>query len=549
MKQFMMTGICVLLITGLLTGCSAGQKNASIETAQSAPAGEETAATNSSQESVNEAASPAHREGSSETGEKDRFAAEPLAIYMDVQYQSETADDGTMLVSGHYPRIWMGGEDSRYEALSQAITAYTEKLAESNAQEIAQLKADAESGMKDGWWTEGSYYTSELDARVMRSDSTVVSVLVTASSFSGGAHPNYGYQAVNFDSRMGTELELNDVLEDGQLDNLPELLSTKLLEMYPPETFYASAKDLAGTIRTALLDTGKDDAESGGVAWTLGNDGIRFYFAPYEIAPYAAGAQMVMLRYVDNPELVKQEYVAASLDFIEPFMMDVLTTLPGTKAKTLKVSYLPSGSSDEDEYTFTMTLGDNTYTEDIHGYHFDPYLVHKGERNYLYLEVGVESDWKYLKIYDLNGNQIPEAKEFDREFRYESPTDPDQMELATRTDLLSTNGAWRRYTLDAAGMPKETETYDYIQPDLVSSLTTRKDLKAEVRSSEQGAGTEETIAAGTVLNFYATDEESWVDFKDADDRFIRIAVSKNDGVDQIDGVPAEELLDGLMFAG
>jgi hypothetical protein len=542
-----MTEIWALLIAVLFEGCSAGQKNV----VTSASAGSEAAVESTSQESAHESAPVSDRESSSETGEKNRLTVQPLAIYVEPQYENETADDGMMLVSGHHPRIWLAEADHEHEALSQAITEYSEKLAEGNAQEVAELKADAEEGIKEGWWTEGTYYTSELDAQVMRSDSTVVSILVTASSFSGGAHPNYGYQAVNFDSRTGKELALEDVLEDGQFDKLPELLSTKLLEMYPPETFYASAKDLTGTIRTALLDTGKDDAESGGVAWTLDNDGIRFYFAPYEIAPYAAGAQMVTLRYADNPKLVKQEYVAASTDFIEPLMMDVPITLPETEAKTLKISYLPSGNSDEDEdeYAFTMTLGEYAYTEDIHGYHFYPYLVHKDRKNYLYLEIGVESDWKYLKIYDLNGDEIPESKEFDRGFRYESPTDPDQMELATRTDLLSTNGAWRRYSLDAAGMPQKIQTYDYIQPDLVSSLTTRKDLKAEVRSSEQGSGTVETIAAGAVLNFYATDESSWVDFKDAKGRFIRITVSKKDGVDQIDGVPAEEFLDGMMFAG
>lgn len=535
-----MTGTMILLMAAFLGGCSAGQKGASIPTEPSASA---------QTESAESAPSDQDGKSESETLTQDEQAVKPLSIYIETEYQSEMSDDGTMLVNSHYPKIWIADEDSGHEALSQALTEYTEKLAEGNAQEVAELKADAEEGIKEGWWTDGTYYTSELDAQVMRSDSTVVSILFTVSSFSGGAHPNYGYQTVNFDSRTGKELALEDALEDGQLDKLPELLSTKLLEMYPPETFYASSKDLVGTIRAALEDTGKDGTDSGGVTWTFGNDGIRFYFAPYEIAPYAAGAQMVTLRYADNPELVKQEYVDAPSDFIEPLMMDVPATLPGGEAKTMKLSYLPSGNSDEDEYTFTLTLGDNVYTENIHGYHFHPYLVHKNGKNYLYLEVGVESDWEYLKIYDLNENEISEPKEFDRGFRYESPTDPDHMELATRTDLLSTNGAWRWYALDAEGMPKETGDYDYIQPDLVSSLTTRKDLKAEVRSSEQGSGTAETIAAGTVLNFYATDESSWVDFRDGKGRFIRIAVSKKDGIDQIDGIPAEEFLDGMMFAG
>ena len=42
--------------------------------------------------------------------------------------------------------------------------------------------------------------------------------------------------------------------------------------------------------------------------FTLGKNGVAFHFAPYEVAPYAAGTSTVELSFEELGSLIKREY-------------------------------------------------------------------------------------------------------------------------------------------------------------------------------------------------------------------------------------------------
>ena len=81
------------------------------------------------------------------------------------------------------------------------------------------------------------------------------------------------------------------------MDRLKKDLADKLNKEYADAGFFDDPE-------TALQAYG-DNAEAGEIHfnWVLENEGITFIFNPYEIAPYAAGQQIVTIRYDEDPEL------------------------------------------------------------------------------------------------------------------------------------------------------------------------------------------------------------------------------------------------------
>lgn len=227
-----------------------------------------------------------------------RFAVETAACS-----DSASAEDGTPLVSYSFTLPVMRAVRSDGSTVEEGVTP-EELRALEMAETFNQLFAEwaaarefdglvQEAGELLEWqrqedipWFGG--YVLELDCETYQTD-TLVSVLGTYSSYTGGAHPNTWQIGWSFDLRQGTFLE-------------PELLSegTDLLDAVSAE-LVRRAEETDGDGRSLAEDYWEDYAAIianwCSYAVSFNEAGMTVTFSPYELAPYGFGPQSFLLDY------------------------------------------------------------------------------------------------------------------------------------------------------------------------------------------------------------------------------------------------------------
>ena len=390
-------------------------------------------------------------------------------------------------------------------------------------------------------------FTSDSAYTIRRADSLLLSIREDVSSYTGGVHGNYGVVGLNFDTATGRRLALRDVLTD--TEGLDEILAEKIRTRYTFEPFESLELMLA-------------DYTAEQYTWTLDYQGITFYFSPYEIASYAAGLLTATIWFDELPELFRDEYTpapaggyAAALPYWNELEIDLI---PGDGVRdTLSCRVL------ENEYGaqhLIVSLNGQEYTEEAWcAFSITPYLVWTGERFCLCAEGAGENDFRTLYRYDLTGTQPQLAEEYpntgfygrwdsesgvDGDYHRHVFTDPGELTLASRCNLLGTNTAFRTYTVTAdGGLSPVSEEYalEATAEPIVSSVP----LEVTILPQD----TVETVPAGTAFSLLRTDNEGWVELEMDDGRQCRIVIEQVDYTPTIGGVPEWECFDNLMYAG
>jgi hypothetical protein len=107
----------------------------------------------------------------------------------------------------------------------------------------------------------------------------------------GAAHPNHYFKVVNYDLVNGKTGEIKDLFTD----------STKAL------VFLSKfCKTDLGDPDFPLFEEGLVPTEENFKNWNLSEKGLRLSFDPYQVAPYAAGPQEVLVPYSELHSLVKK---------------------------------------------------------------------------------------------------------------------------------------------------------------------------------------------------------------------------------------------------
>ena len=483
--------------------------------------------------------------------------AETLTADLEYEYDYIEALEGRW---AHYCAPKFSLKTEGFEALSASLEEYS-------ASKLAYAKASAEQYAE--WIREegsealdnGMDYFVESEISIRRADSVVFSFNNLESSYSGGAHPNAWYSPVTYSSATGEKLALTDILQDPS--SLPELLQDLLLEKYDEDTFLTD--DLAGDIRLEMETTGSYiDVVTGeevpmepGPSFTLEPESITFWFSPYELTSHAVGAVNVTLYYEDYPDLVKEEYLQAAESWFLPLEDEEEVRLPGSE-DVLSVSTVT-----EDEYgmdwKILTTVNGFTKEEEEWGFDFDHYLMHTGGKNFLITQVTGEDDYSQMRITDLSGapyitsgSQIPDANIIARHFGTSCPTNPEYCVLNHGIDLLSTYTVGRPFRFTADGVPEPLEPwdtiYDYSTENYEMALTTKRSLEVMVVDEAGEETGKAELPAGTKLHFLRTDGELWVDMTDDDGTIYHLFV---EGVwpQQVNGLNADDVFDGMMFAG
>lgn len=110
--------------------------------------------------------------------------------------------------------------------------------------------------------------------------------------YSGAAHPNSNAQVLNFDVKNARTLRLGDLFKPGA-KYLQTLSSYAIKDLKGQST----AKGADGMLDNASIESGAGATARNYQNWTITKNGLAITFDAYQVGPYAAGPQYVVIPY------------------------------------------------------------------------------------------------------------------------------------------------------------------------------------------------------------------------------------------------------------
>ena len=162
------------------------------------------------------------------------------------------------------------------DAVDEDIRLWIESIAATFERELA-------AGFGSGEELEQYELTCSYD--VSRPSADAVSVLFEIWTYTGGAHGNLDLITLNYSFITGQRLTLVDIFED--VDKALALMSAASREEL--------MRRLGGGVGEQMILDGTEPDVNNFSSLSLEPDGVRIHFQPYQVAPWAAGAQSVSM--------------------------------------------------------------------------------------------------------------------------------------------------------------------------------------------------------------------------------------------------------------
>jgi hypothetical protein len=221
---------------------------------------------------------------------------EPIAFTGDVDLVSKQIKESNKKlmyeIDARYPQL-TGGSNPNFEKFNQAVRASVTK-------KVTSFKKDMEPEDKEEPRPEGSM-GSDLNVSydvALAQDDLISIEFSVGSYYQGAAHPNTFTEVVNYDLKNGKQLKLADLFKPGS-KYLQSIASYCIADLKK------QAKD-KGLLDQEIVNGASASAKNY-QSWTITKKGLGINFDAYQVGPYAAGPQFVLvpfsaLKDVINPE-------------------------------------------------------------------------------------------------------------------------------------------------------------------------------------------------------------------------------------------------------
>jgi hypothetical protein len=163
-----------------------------------------------------------------------------------------------------------------YEGVPELINSDIKSFVD---EEVAILEDLPAGGMPDSVVTK---YSLQADYETEQANTDYVSLVFTVDEYTGGAHPNEYFRTFNYNVDTGTEMTLADLYPGEE----------KYLEKLKPKIKAAVHEKVADDM---LFDDIQNLDAAAFEHFTFGDTYIKFFFSPYDIAPYVAGPIVVQV--------------------------------------------------------------------------------------------------------------------------------------------------------------------------------------------------------------------------------------------------------------
>ncbi len=483
---------------------------------------------------------------------KSLEAARPRLIVSTV-YDSLYHEERGLVSCLEYDQIALSAESAEaYPDLAEALGDLSSRTAEQMQEDYESYRQAALESDETG--DEGYAMQFQNRFTVGRADEKALSIRCHYLSFTGGGHAFAFTGAENFDAGTGKLLALSDISPDPAAllekasENLRKWCEDREVELFDPE-------GLSGAVQEMY--------ESGDLNWSLDPDGISLFFAPYSIAPYAAGELTARVFFEESPDLFTgdlcrpQETWGMSLYERQSASAD----LDGDGSPE-EISF----STDRDEYDtvtgFHISVDGKDYPFDLYGYGIRAFLLHgAGGKTMLYADISGDNDYHSLEIFDLSGGEVLQAQTLQAgcSVLYNDETnqagtclitDPSSFDLAVRGGDISTYSMSRVCHLGEDGLPvPETDYYTVISRGYQFTVLTPFTASTVDPETEEILEKGVTVRKGEVLTLVRSDNGSWVELEGKDGTLYRVEIDSSDWPRTIDGKDISDIFDGLIFAG
>ena len=197
-------------------------------------------------------------------------------------------------IEAQYPQI-TGGNNPNFEKFNQVARGSVTKTVADFRKEMAPQEGEEEEPRPQG--SMGSDLNVSYNLALAQDD--LVSLeLEVGSYYQGAAHPNSYTDVINFDLKNGKVLKLTDLFKPGSK-------YLQAIATYCIADLKKQGKD------KGLLD---EEIEKGAAAnaknyqsWTITKRGLGINFDSYQVGPYAAGPQHVVVPYSTLKDLINPE--------------------------------------------------------------------------------------------------------------------------------------------------------------------------------------------------------------------------------------------------
>lgn len=201
----------------------------------------------------------------------DIAAAGANFVFMSVK-SSQSTNDYTLKVS--YPQISSFTKKQEAANFNKAVKGYIEE-------NVKQFKNELKKKTRPQKWD------MTVEAVVKFQTADMASLLISGSTFQGGAHPIPIVHTVNFDFKSGRVLELKDLF-------MPKSEYLKNISQYCIKKLSAAKVADADFINSGAAPK-KENYEN----FYLSKEGLVIVFPPAQVAPYYKGTQEIIIPYKD----------------------------------------------------------------------------------------------------------------------------------------------------------------------------------------------------------------------------------------------------------
>lgn len=499
---------------------------------------ENTASENNDAENVNIENAVSEKNDNESNGNEDTNSKDTtqLALYSVIPTQDSfqyTAEDGTPLLYSDYQTLDISGKD--YPVLAEAFRQWQKQ----RIHELEKTLADySEIAKEDSLSYDEFYgYSVSQSYAVKRLDHSILSIIDSYSEYTGGAHPSYYQDGINFDVATGKLLTLADITKDyatfteAALPYITDYLKNL-------DTFDLGYYDDYETIVKESLDT---------IPWYFSASGITLMYNPYMIAPYAAGRFEVTLPFDTFKSYIKDEYHLTTATGVASIVYDgktnaIVPTSSGSYSLTITDGYYVDGPEVYEDVPPVITFNGTSFTtEKYFLYLRNCYLIQQPERTLLMIDGDMASEDYTTALFDVTDGTL---KEISSIFASVETPGVDTVTLSVRQDVLGTYFTTANYDLTAG---KEfhmmSDSYSIATP--YSPLVTTRELPVTNSNNEKIL-----LPAGTSLTPTTTDGETFVTISvEGDSDTYTIHFTREDYTIMIDGVEEYEYFEMLPYAG
>jgi len=236
--------------------------------------------------------------GEKDSDKKTSFSVheEPIVFTGDVDLAAKQIKESNKKlnyeIDARYPQL-TGGTNPNFEKFNQVVRASVTKRVAGFKKDMAP--EEGEEPPPEG--SMGSDLNVGYDVGLAQDD--LISVQFSVGSYyQGAAHPNTFTEVVNYDLKNGKQLKLADLFKPG----------AKYLQ--------AIANYCIADLKKQAKDKGLTDEEiqNGAAAnaknyqsWTITRKGLGINFDAYQVGPYAAGPQYVLVPYSSLKDVINPE--------------------------------------------------------------------------------------------------------------------------------------------------------------------------------------------------------------------------------------------------